>query len=213
MSVVRKVAILDYGIGNVKSIANAIEKVGSTPALTADASVILSADALVLPGVGAFAHGMANLNNNNLTQVIHDFVKTGKPFMGICLGMQMLFDESEEFGITVGLGLIKGKVIKLPLAGTAREKLPHVSWNELKEPTLSSDKHKFWKTMSKPVCVYFVHSFVGVPLYTQEILALGSYGNIDFCAAVNRENIYGVQFHPEKSGEVGMEILKQFIYS
>jgi glutamine amidotransferase len=132
----KNVVILDYGIGNVKSIANALIEIGAEPVLSSDEKVIMDAEALILPGVGAFQKGMSNLIEANLVHVIHEFVATGKPFLGICLGMQMLLEESDEFGITKGLGLIPGKVQTLQLEEGSMEKLPHVAWNEIKEPEM-----------------------------------------------------------------------------
>lgn len=206
-----KVAILDYGIGNVKSIGNALNHLGAEPWLTSNASEVHAADALILPGVGAFASAMNNLDDRNLIPVIKEFVSSGKPFMGICLGMQLLFDKSEEFGNTNGLGLIRGNVIRLPLKGVYKEKLPHVSWNELKEPALNRWNNTIFHDLPPRTDVYFVHSYTGVPTYSEEVLAWCNYGGVEFCAAVQRANVVGVQFHPEKSGSVGLKMLSKFI--
>lgn len=206
-----KVAILDYGIGNVKSLGNALAYIGAVPLLTSNASEVYAADALILPGVGAFAKAMENLEARNLDPVIKEFVNSGKPFMGICLGMQLLFDQSVEFGITNGLGLIKGNVVRLPLKDAFKEKLPHVSWNEIKEPASNRWHNTIFHAVPTGTDVYFVHSYVGVPVYSEDILALCNYGGTDFCAAVQRENVWGVQFHPEKSGKVGLNMLSHFI--
>lgn len=207
----QEVAVLDYGIGNVKSICNAFESIGAHPVLTADPEKIMKADALILPGVGAFTKGMSNLHNYKLIPVIKNFVASGKPFMGICLGMQMLMEQSEEFGTTDGLGLIKGKVIKMPLKDQSSEKLPHVSWNELKEPRQGRWRNTILNNISPGTDTYFVHSFVAVPEKAEQILATTNYGDVDFCAAVHHENVFGVQFHPEKSGETGHQMLKNFL--
>lgn len=206
-----KVAILDYGIGNVKSIGNALEYVGAAPLLTSNANEIQSADAMILPGVGAFAKAMENLEARNLVPVIKQFVNSGKPFLGICLGMQLLFDQSEEFGLTKGLGLIQGSVIRLPLSGSYKEKLPHVSWNELKEPTPNRWHDTIFHNLPNGTDVYFVHSYAGVPVQEEMVLAKCNYGGTEFCAAVQHENITGVQFHPEKSGMTGLNMLARFI--
>ncbi len=206
-----KIAILDYGIGNVKSICNALNNIGADTVLTADEKEILDADAAILPGVGAFAKGMQNLAESNLVNVIHKFVATGKPFMGICLGMQMLMDASEEFGTTKGLGLISGNVVKLTLVDGAKEKLPHVTWNEINEPSPQRWENTILDNIPKHSDVYFVHSFVAAPAIQEDVLVTAEYGNVNFCAGVKKGNIYGLQFHPEKSGNIGLQILRNFL--
>lgn len=209
----KNVVILDYGIGNVKSIANAFVEIGAEPVLSSNRSVIMKADALILPGVGAFQKGMENLEEANLVQIIYDFVATGKPFLGICLGMQMLLNESEEFGNRKGLGLVPGKVRKLEVEAESNEKLPHVSWNEIYSPVEGRWNDSLLKETKLNTDVYFVHSFVAVPENQDNILAIANYGNSAFCAAVKRDNITGVQFHPEKSGRTGLKMLFQFLNS
>jgi len=203
-----KIAVIDYDIGNVKSIINAFKKYDIETILTKEKKVILEANGIVLPGVGAFAHGMENLKKYGLIDILNEYVKTNKPFLGICLGMQMLLEESEEFSITKGLGYIKGKVIKLPIKND--EKLPHVSWNEIKQKNID------WKRTVldgiKPNSdMYFVHSFIAVPNDENNILATTKYGGYEFCSAVKKDNIYGTQFHPEKSGEIGLKVIENFI--
>lgn len=206
-----KIVILDYGIGNVKSICNALNNIGADTVFTADEKEILHADAAILPGVGAFAKGMQNLAESNLINVIHKFVATGKPFMGICLGMQMLMDTSEEFGTTKGLGLIRGNVVKLTILDGAKEKLPHVTWNEINEYSPGKWENTIMHDIPKHSDVYFVHSFVAAPANQEDVLVTAEYGNVNFCAGVNRGNIYGFQFHPEKSGNTGLQILRNFL--
>jgi glutamine amidotransferase len=206
-----RIAILDYDIGNVKSILNAFEKIGANAILTNNPDIIMDSSALILPGVGAFAKGMYNLNKNNLVPVIYDFIKTNRPFLGICLGMQMLMEESDEFEVTKGLGLIKGNVIRMPLKPASREKLPHVSWNELHEPENGRWKGTLLEMTPELTDTYFVHSYVASPVNKKDVLAITKFGNIDFCAAVHHKNIFGTQFHPEKSGEAGLNMLKKFV--
>jgi len=207
----KKVTIINYGIGNTKSMCNALKNIGVEPVLTNDKRTILNADALILPGVGAFSKGMENLHAAAVIDTIQDYVKKGNPFLGVCLGMQLLFDESEEFGFTKGLGLIKGKVIKFPLNDATEEKLPHVSWNEIQEPFPGRWQNTLLQDTKPNTDVYFVHSFVAVPSDQDDILSTTNYGGVDFCSAVQHENIYGTQFHPEKSSKKGLNILKNFI--
>lgn len=205
-----KIAVIDYDIGNVRSIINAFEKIGVTPTLTRDHDTILSADGVLLPGVGAFSHGMEMLKKYNLDVVIHEYAKSNKPFMGVCLGMQMLLDSSEEFGECKGLGLIEGKVVKLPVKNKEFEKLPHISWNEIKTHKIDW-KNTILDNISEYSDVYFVHSFVAQPKFETNILSATEYSDYMFCSSVKKDNIYGCQFHPEKSGEIGLSIIRNFI--
>ncbi len=205
-----KIAVIDYGIGNVRSILGAFENQGADVFLTNNKDEILKSDGLVLPGVGAFSHGMENLISYGLVDVIKEYAALDRPLMGICLGMQLLFEESEEFGKTEGLGLILGKVVKLPTKDHQNEKLPHVSWNEL-----NSNKAPWENTIladtEEGSDMYFVHSFVAQPRDSYNILSLTEYSNYHFCSSVKKGNIYGCQFHPEKSGPNGLNIIDNFI--
>lgn len=203
-----KIAILDYGIGNVRSISNAIEKIGALPNITRNEKAILDSDALILPGVGAFAHGMNNLYSYQLANLIHKFVDSGKPFLGICLGMQLLLESSNEFGETKGLGLIKGNVNKLP---AKKAKLPHVAWSAIKPPQPTRWNGTILENAKAEANFYFVHTFVAEPLNNTDVLSLTEFDGQNFCSSVHCENVYGVQFHPEKSGENGLRIFKDFL--
>lgn len=206
------ITIIDYGINNLKSVSKAFEKLGRYPIITKYPHDVLSAKCLVLPGIGAFGDGMAELDKRELIDPIKKKVKEGTPLLGICLGMQMLFTESEEFGIHKGLDFITGivtsfkspKQINLP-----GYKVPHMGWNRLKKSTISW-KNSMLKYIQEDDEVYFVHSFYPVVKNNTHVLANTIHGNQQFCSAVKKENIMGTQFHPEKSGEVGLKILKAF---
>ena len=204
------IIVIDYGIGNIKSIKNAFEEVGVKVILSREEKDILNADGVVLPGVGAFSHGMNNLIKYNLVDIIKKYVKTDKPLLGICLGMQMMLEESEEFGITKGLGLIKGKVIKIPVDHTKKVKLPHISLNVIRTKNINW-KNTILENIPKNSDMYFVHTFVAKPDNEDEVLSVTEYAGAEFCSSLKKENIYGCQFHPEKSSEQGLTIIKNFI--
>ena len=204
------IVLIDYGIGNIKSIKNAFDVSGVKVVLSREKDVILNADGVILPGVGAFSHGMNNLFKYNLVHVIKEYVKKNKPFLGICLGMQMMLDESEEFGISKGLGLIKGKVIKLPINQTKRVKLPHISWNGI-SPKYNNWSNSILESIPLDSNMYFVHTFVAKPDNDDEVLSVTKYAGAEFCSSLKKNNIYGCQFHPEKSGEIGLSIIRNFI--
>ncbi|MAD12493.1 MAG: imidazole glycerol phosphate synthase subunit HisH [Flavobacteriaceae bacterium] len=205
----KKVSILDYGVGNVKSIKNALISLDSDPILINSYNEIINADFLILPGVGAFKSAMSKLRDRSFDKAIYEFIKKGNPFLGICLGMQILFDQSSEFEISKGLGLIEGKVNKIPVKNTHR--LPNIGWNYIEKPKDVSWDRSILKNLSTNDRVYFVHSYCTNPQNKSDIIANSSYFEEVFCAAVQKENVIGVQFHPEKSGEVGLKILNNFI--
>ena len=209
-----EVTVIDYGVGNLLSVSRALERCGVKVTVTADPKSILAADRVVLPGVGAFADGMAALQAKGLDTVVRQVAAQGTPLLGICLGMQLLFDQSEEFGATTGLGLIPGRVVKIPsiTATGESQKIPHIGWNELLLP----DQNRLWQAnlltdVNPGEAVYFVHSFMAVPASNSHRLADCIYGGIQVSAAVQRENVTGCQFHPEKSGEIGLRILRRFV--
>lgn len=206
-----KIVVIDYDIGNVKSILNAFKKNGITAILSRDKDTILNADGVLLPGVGAFAHAMGKLAHYSLIDTIHQYVNTNKPLVGVCLGMQMLLEESEEFGITKGLGLIEGKVIKLPIKNVNYGKLPHVSWNEINQPSDVKWDKTILDNIKNKSDMYFVHSYVAVPKYNENVLSTTFYSDHEFCSSVKNNNIYGCQFHPEKSAEEGLKIINNFL--
>ncbi|TGM82288.1 imidazole glycerol phosphate synthase subunit HisH [Leptospira mtsangambouensis] len=208
------VLIIDYGVGNLLSVQRGFEYCGAKVEISADPNQILKASHVILPGVGAFANAMDALNQRNLVEVIHEVVKKGNPLLAICLGMQMLLDESEEFGITKGLGLIPGRVVPIPsstIQGQA-QKIPHIGWSELHPSNATNE----WKVpildkLNDGDSVYFVHSFMALPDNDEDRLADTFYGGNRISAVIGRGNVFGCQFHPEKSGSVGLSILSQFI--
>lgn len=209
-----EVAVIDYGMGNLLSVRRGLERCGATVTVTADPNVILSAPRVLLPGVGAFADGMAELHRHGLDAVMREVAALGTPLLGICLGMQMLLDESEEFGITKGLGLIPGSVVPVPTiaADGHPQKIPHIGWNEL---ILPQGRVNWAGTLLQDVkpgeAAYFVHSFMACPTVPSHSIANCLYGGQPVIAAFGHKNIFGCQFHPEKSGDVGLRILKQFL--
>lgn len=206
----KSVAIIDYGVGNLFSIYQALRKVGTQPTITQDSEIILNSDYCILPGVGAFGKGITKLKKLSLDLVLHDVVQRGKPLLGICLGMQFLVEHSEELGHHQGLGLIAGHVEKInPLQGY---KIPHIGWNNILHPSSSKDwTHPILNNISNGVEVYFVHSFGIQVKNTENQLSITRYGEYQFCSSIFKDNIVGFQFHPEKSGRVGLAILKNFV--
>ena len=199
------IAVIDYGIGNLFSLKSSFLKIGEEAIVTSDISVIESADRIILPGVGAFEDAAKKLRAGGLDKVVLSETEKGKPLMGICLGMQMLFERSYEYGIHEGLGLIKGEVRPMLGAIPSELKIPHMGWNKLK---LVGEKDSIFKYVNEGDSVYFVHSFYGADC-DDALIATAEYG-IDITAAVRKGNVWGCQFHPEKSGNVGLSILKAF---
>ncbi|MBZ4653857.1 MAG: hisH [Peptococcaceae bacterium] len=196
-----KTAVIDYGLGNLASVAQGLKAAGLEPLITRERHEILEARAVVLPGVGAFPKGMENLKDLGLLPVIAEVVQRGTPFLGICLGMQLLFEEGEEYGKHQGLGFIKGKVVRFPKG----LKVPHMGWNTLK----IERSHPLLTGVPDNSYVYFVHSYCGAEYNSSHVAATSFYG-IEFPAIVCFNNIMGIQFHPEKSSQIGLKILKNF---
>lgn len=209
-----RVAIIDYGVGNLLSVSRGLEHVGAAVTVTADPAEILAASRVVLPGVGAFADGMAQLRRDGLDDVVREVAARGLPLLGICLGMQMLLGESEEFGLSSGLDLIPGRVVPVPGIDTDGhpQKIPHIGWNAL---VLAPGQVNWDDTplqLVKPgESAYFVHSFMACPADSQCRIADCIYGGIRISAAIGKDNVFGCQFHPEKSGMVGLTILRSFL--
>ena len=208
------VIVVDYGCGNILSVKRGLETVGARVVLTDNPQVIKSAKHIVLPGVGAFAKGMKALNRLNGGDAIKRAAENGANVLGICLGMQMLMDESEEFGKNPGLGLIPGKVVPIPAHkqdGT-RHKVPNIGWNELRPTARQNSWKKTILDFVEPnTAVYFVHSFMAMPDDDKHTIADYNYGGHDVVAAIGNGRIYGCQFHPEKSGQTGLRVLERFV--
>ncbi len=209
-----EVAVIDYGAGNLLSVQRGLEHCGARVVLTADPERILAAERVVLPGVGAFGSAMHALEGLCLVPVLREIARRQTPLLGICLGMQLLLDESEEFGHTKGLGVIPGRVVPLPHTSLAGEalKIPEIGWNALQPSAGSPGWHGTLLQHCMPgQAVYFVHSFMAVP--TQGVHRLAEYdlGGHAVAAVIRNDRTTGCQFHPEKSGEVGLGILRRFL--
>ena len=212
------IAIVDYGLGNLHSIQQACAHAGLEGRITSQAGDLTEADAVLLPGVGAFGDAMAELNRLELSDVIRGLANDGKPLIGVCLGMQLLMSESEEFGTTRGLDVIQGRVVYLgqPLGGR-RLKVPQVSWNRVFAPTNGSGAPEPRSWSGSPLegladgeFMYFVHSLRVVPDDPNDILSVTPYGDIDFCSTLMRGNVFATQYHPERSGLAGLRVYRNF---
>ena len=197
-------AIIDYGAGNIRSVQNALQYLGEEAVLTSDPSVILSADHVILPGVGAFGEAMDSIRACGLEPVIREVTERGTPFLGICLGQQILFEESEETPGVRGLGIFKGICRRIPEGGG--RKIPQIGWNDLSYPRPG----RLFYGVPEHSFVYFVHSYYVVPADSSVITAVTEYG-APLTASVEQGNVFACQFHPEKSAEVGQQILKNFL--
>jgi len=203
-----KIAILDYQLGNVRSLINACESLGAEVIFSKDHNEILDSNGLILPGVGSFPQGVKNLEKFDLIKTVKSFAASNKPFLGICLGMQLLFESSEEFGTHKGLNIIKGDVVKFPIQELDSKKLPHVGWNEIVK-----NKHNsfFLNNLADNSDMYFVHSYYVRPTDSSSVMTTTNYAGFDFCSSVIVNNVIGCQFHPEKSGKNGLIVMKNFI--
>ena len=199
------VAIVDYGVGNLFSLASSFRSIGAEVVVSGDKEVLERADRIVLPGVGAFGDAADKLFSSGLAEVVIEQAKKGKPLLGICLGMQLLFDKSLEYGEHKGLSLISGEVRPIEEVIPSDLKIPHIGWNALE---FGRVKHPLFKYLNEGDCVYFVHSFYGANC-KKSVIATAEYG-ANLTAAVANKNVMGCQFHPEKSGKVGLNILRAF---
>lgn len=195
------IAIVDYGVGNLRSVQKALERVGASAVVTSDPAVLDASQGIVLPGVGAFGDAMANLRARRLRAPVSHQAQQGKPLLGICLGMQLLFEESEEMGHYQGLGLLPGQVVRFP---EGELKVPHIGWNQLR-----TMEGALLQGIPTGAYAYFVHSYYVAPVEPVDVLATTRYG-IEFAAVVGRGTIWGAQFHPEKSQEVGLRLLQNY---
>lgn len=198
------IAIIDYDAGNIMSVQNALKKLGAQTILTRDENVLLSADKVILPGVGSFGDCMDNINKYNLVEVIRKVVDKGIPFLGVCLGMQLMFEESEESPGVKGLGLLEGKIKLIPEG--EYKKIPHMGWNSL----FYKREGKLFKGIPDNSYVYFVHSYY-LDAKDKTIVVGTTEYNVSIDATVEKDNIFGCQFHPEKSSDVGIKILENFV--
>ena len=203
-----KVGVIDYGLGNLHSVVNACAYIGAEVGIAKSGSELEGFSHLILPGVGAFGDGMKGLTENGHVEKIKQEVERGKPLLGVCLGAQLLLAESEEFGSHVGLRLIPGRVESIPSNGV---KVPHVGWQRIEAPKGTSWNGSILGASSEGMWAYFIHSFHAIPTDQGDLLATCEYGGNIITAAVRRDNVTGMQFHPEKSGRLGLEILKKFV--
>lgn len=210
----KRVVVIDYGMGNLLSVVRAFEHCGAEVILSSEQAIVESADFLILPGVGAFADGMKGLRERNLIKSIKLFCTKERPFLGICLGMQMMMDVSEEFGVHEGLGLCHGRVLKIPTKSTdgSTHKVPNIGWYPLRKP----DKTNWENTLlsdfeGKQPEVYVVHSYRVSPKYAKDCIAYYEYGGQKITAMIAKGYLVGCQFHPEKSGEVGLAMIRRFL--
>lgn len=201
------IAIVDYGVGNIFSLSSSLRAIHEEVELVSDPARLREADRIILPGVGAFADAARKLKESGLEEVLLEKCRQGTPLLGICLGMQLLFEESHEYGVTPGLGLVKGKVVSMVPVVPENYKVPHIGWNELHFPK-DKEKSSLFRYVEEGSHVYFVHSFYGTECEASTI-ATTEYG-AELTAAVQHGNVFGVQFHPEKSSVVGQKILKAF---
>lgn len=199
-----KVAIVDYDVGNIFSVEQACRKVGFDCIVSAEPAALAAADAIVLPGVGAFGDAMASLRTRGLADAVQAFAAAGRPTLGICLGMQLMMDSSEEFGSHEGLALVAGTVKRFP--AILPVKVPQIQWNAVR----FGPDSKLFAGMDSGAAMYFLHSYYVAPASGDGFQATAEYGGLSYCCAFERDNIFAVQFHPERSGEQGLEVFRNF---
>lgn len=205
----KKVVIIDYQLGNLFSVQQACGHLGHTAIISSNPEDLMQADYAILPGVGAFGDAMNNLHSFGLDDAIKDYVETGKPFMGVCLGLQLLLSESDEFGSTRGLDIIPGTVKKFETRCDGY-KVPQIQWNTIVQPEASRWRYTPLQCCKDGDFMYFVHSFYAAPADKKYVLSLTTYGDNAYCSAVIKDNVFATQFHPEKSGLYGVNIYKEW---
>lgn len=208
------ITLVDYGLGNLFSVERAIKHIGGEVIITDAPETIIKANSLILPGVGAFGEGILNLRRKGLVEAIKTVALSGRPLLGICLGMQLLMTFSKELGVHQGLNLIEGKVVHLSDTRNASQhyKVPHIGWSELELPNENTTwANTILKELQAGDSAYFIHSYVVMPSNSANVLATTTYGGYKYCAVIKKDKIYGCQFHPEKSGPVGLQVLKNFL--
>ncbi len=213
MTEIEKVAIIDYGVGNLFSVNKAFSRIGIDSFVTSEPREILKSTKVVLPGVGAFRNGMRKLTEAGLVSVVKEVARSGKPLLGICLGAQLLLERSQEFGFTAGLGIIKGEVVEIPRESRTAEsiRVPHIGWNNLiYTGGTASTNGTILQAIPEKSMAYFVHSYMLSPEDSRHRLADVDYHGINISAVIKSNNVTGTQFHPEKSGEIGLQILRNF---
>lgn len=206
-----KIAIIDYDAGNLYSVLHACNFVGLDAEISSDPKVLASADGAILPGVGAFGEAMNNLKKLKLVEPIKEFITSGKAFMGICLGFQLLFSESEEFGHFKGLDIVSGKVVRFPNDNKGKLiRVPQIGWNAIGAKDKKVWQNSYLKNVKEGAFMYFVHSYYCVPKDKKDVLSLTNYEGIEYASAIKKGNLYAFQFHPEKSGKEGIKIYQEF---
>lgn len=205
----KNIVVLDYGLGNVRSVSNALSAVGANPQVSRNETNILQADGLLIPGVGAFPHAMERLVEAGLGEQIRRFIDSGRPVLGICLGMQLLFEQGTEFALTKGLGVIAGTVDRIPIRPD-EGRLPHIAWSRVRATKHGSDK-LFAGLCEDELRFYFVHSYAAIGVPVEHVMGTAEYLGQEIVAVVQCGNVWGTQFHPEKSGPSGLRLLKNFI--
>lgn len=203
------IAIIDYKLSNMFSVKNALDYLGADSVITSDKSIVAQSDAAIIPGVGAFGDAMKNLKQFGLIPVINEHIKNNKPFMGVCLGLQLIFSESNEFGIHQGLNLVPGKVRKFD--GSKDIKVPQIGWNQIIKTDPKLWEHSPLRNTHDKEFMYFVHSFYVIPESKDVVLSKTNYEGTTYCSAVIYKNIFAAQFHPEKSGKEGIKIYRNWL--